>query len=58
MNDAYAWGIWKTFNTVTLTALGSVGFSIGIAAWLFRRSRLHVVMRSALLISFLAYSPA
>lgn len=55
MNDAYAWGIWKTFNTMTLTALGSGGFSIGIAAWLFRRSRLHVVMRSALLISFLAY---
>ena len=55
MNDAYAWGIWKTFNTMTLTALGSGGFSIGIAAWLFRRSRLHVVMRTALLISFLAY---
>jgi Ni/Fe-hydrogenase subunit HybB-like protein len=55
MNDAYAWGIWKTFNTMTLTALGSGGFSIGIAAWWFRRSRLHVVMRTALLISFLAY---
>ena len=23
MNDAYAWGIWKTFNTMTLTGLGS-----------------------------------
>jgi Ni/Fe-hydrogenase subunit HybB-like protein len=55
MNDAYAWGIWKTFNTMTLTALGSGGFSIGIAAWLFRRSRLHVVMRTALLTSFFAY---
>jgi Ni/Fe-hydrogenase subunit HybB-like protein len=55
MNDAYAWGIWKTFNTMTLTALGSGGFSIGIAAWLFRRSRLHMVMRTALLTSFLAY---
>lgn len=55
MNDAYAWGIWKTFNTMTLTALGSGGFSIGIAAWLFRRSHLHVVMRTALLTSFLAY---
>ena len=23
MNDVYAWGIWKTFNVMTLTALGS-----------------------------------
>jgi len=23
MNDAYAWGIWKTFNVMTLTGLGS-----------------------------------
>ena len=23
MNDAYAWGIWKTFNVMTVTALGS-----------------------------------
>ncbi len=55
MNDAYAWGIWKTFNTMVLTGLGSGAFSIGIAAWLFKRSRLHVVMRTALLTSFLAY---
>ncbi len=56
MNDAYAWGIWKTFNTMVLTGLGSGAFSIGIAAWLFRRHRLHSVMRTALLTSFLAYA--
>jgi Ni/Fe-hydrogenase subunit HybB-like protein len=55
LNDAYAWGIWKTFNVMVLTGLGSGGFSIGIAAWLFRRERLHSVMRTALLTSFLAY---
>jgi Ni/Fe-hydrogenase subunit HybB-like protein len=55
MNDAYAWGIWKTFNTMVLTGLGSGAFAIGIAAWLFRRNQLHVVMRTALLTSFLAY---
>jgi len=55
LNDAYAWGIWKTFNVMVLTGLGSGGFSIGIAAWLFRREKLHVVMRTALLTSFLAY---
>lgn len=55
MNDAYAWGIWKTFNTMVLTGLGSGAFSVGIAAWLFRRKRLHVVLRTAMLTSFLAY---
>jgi len=33
MNDAYGWGIWKTFNVMVLTALGSGAFAIGIAAW-------------------------
>jgi Ni/Fe-hydrogenase subunit HybB-like protein len=55
MNDTYAWGIWKTFNTMVLTGLGSGAFAIGIAAWVFRREQLHVVMRTALLTSFLAY---
>jgi hypothetical protein len=55
MNDAYAWGIWKTFNTMTLTGLGSGAFAIGVAAWLFKKKNLHVVMRTACLTSFLAY---
>lgn len=58
MNDAYAWGIWKTFNVMTLTGLGSGAFAIGIAAWLFKKSKLHSVMRIALLTSFLAYLSA
>jgi Ni/Fe-hydrogenase subunit HybB-like protein len=56
MTDAYAWGIWKTFNTMVLTALGSGSFAIGIAAWIFRKRTLHSVMRVALLISFLVYT--
>lgn len=55
MNDAYAWGIWKTFNVMTLTGLGSGAFAIGISAWLLKKSKLHSVMRVALLTSFLAY---
>ena len=55
MNDIYAWGIWKTFNTMVLTGLGSGGFSIGIAAWIFYRRELHSVMRTAVLTSFVAY---
>src|SRR5579863_604580 len=56
MNDAYAWGIWKTFNTMVLTGIGSGAFAIGIAAWIFRRDQFHVVMRTAVLTSFLAYA--
>ncbi|MGA9805256.1 MAG: hypothetical protein WBQ46_18555, partial [Terriglobales bacterium] len=40
MNDLFGWGIWKTFNVVVLTAWGSGAFSVGIAAWVFRRKRL------------------
>jgi len=56
MNDAYAWGIWKTFNVMTLTALGSGPLAVGIAAWVFNRHKLHVVMRTALVSGFLFYS--
>ena len=56
MNDAYAWGVWKTFNVMTLTALGSGPLAIGMAAWVFNRTKLHVVMRTALLSGFLFYA--
>ncbi|HTZ96669.1 MAG TPA: Ni/Fe-hydrogenase cytochrome b subunit [Terriglobales bacterium] len=56
MNDAFGWGIWKTFNVMVLTALGSGAFAIGISAWVFRRKRMHALMRMALLTSFLAYA--
>ena len=56
MNDLFGWGIWKTFNVVVLTAWGSGAFSVGIAAWVFRRKRLQPLMRMALLTSFLAYA--
>lgn len=55
MSDAYAWGIWKTFNVMTLTALGSGGFAVGIAAWVFNWKSLHLVMRTALLTSLVFY---
>src|SRR5271157_2612175 len=49
MNDAYGWGIWKTFNVMVLTGLGSGAFAVGIAAWVFQRKRLFPLMRMALL---------
>lgn len=56
MNDVYAWGMWKTFNVMTLTALGSGGLAVGCAAWILDRKRLHIVMRTALVTSFLFYA--
>jgi Ni/Fe-hydrogenase subunit HybB-like protein len=56
MSDPFAWGLWKNFNVMVLTGLGSGGFAVGIAAWIFNRTKLHQVMRVALLTSFLAYS--
>lgn len=55
MNDKFGWGIWKTFNVVVLTALGSGAFSVGFCAWVFRRKLLFPLMRMALLTSMLAY---
>jgi Ni/Fe-hydrogenase subunit HybB-like protein len=56
MSDPYAWGIWKTFNVMTLTALGSGPLAVGMAAWVFNRHKLHVVMRAALVSGFLFYA--
>ncbi len=55
MTDPYAWGMWKTFNVMVLTGLGSGGFAVGLGAWVFNNKKLHQVMRVALLTSALAY---
>lgn len=56
MNDAYAWGIWKTLNVFVLTAPGTGALAIGMAAWVFNRHRLHIVMRTALVTGLMFYS--
>lgn len=58
MTDAYAWGVWKTFNVMALTALGSGALAVGLASWVLGRTRLHTVMRTALVTSFLFYATA
>ena len=55
MTDTYAWGVWKTFNVMTLTALGSGALAVGMATWVLNVERLHSVMRVALVTSFLFY---
>jgi Ni/Fe-hydrogenase subunit HybB-like protein len=56
MSDDYAWGVWKTFNVMTLTALGSGGLAVGVFAYVFGQRQLHVVMRTALSSSLLFYA--
>ena len=51
LNDAYPWGIWKTFNVMALTALGSGAMAVGIGAWVLYRKRLHTLMRTAVVSS-------
>lgn len=55
MSDDYAWGVWKTFNVMTLTALGSGGLAVGLFTFVFGQKQLHPVMRTALTSSILFY---
>jgi len=55
MNDDFAIGVWKTFNVMTLTALGSSALAVGMTTWIFNQRQLHVVMRTALSSSILFY---
>src|SRR5688500_8121635 len=55
MNDDYAWGVWKTFNVMTLTALGSAGLAVGLLTYVFGQKQLHPVMRAAVSSSILFY---
>ncbi len=55
MTDSYAWGVWKTFNVMTLTALGSSAMGVGFAVWVLGYEKLHGVMRVSLVTSFLFY---
>jgi Ni/Fe-hydrogenase subunit HybB-like protein len=56
LNDGYSWGMFKNFNVTTLTALGSAGYAVGVLVWILNRQKYHVIMRSAALISILAYT--
>jgi Ni/Fe-hydrogenase subunit HybB-like protein len=55
MNDDYAWGVWKTFNVMTLTALGSGGLAVAFFCYVLGKTQLHSVMRTAVASSLLFY---
>lgn len=56
MNDDYAWGVWKTFNVMTLTALGSAGLAVGFFCYVLGKTQLAPVMRTAVASSILFYA--
>lgn len=56
MNDDYAWGVWKTFNVMTLTALGSGGLAVAFFCYVLGKTQLHSVMRTAVASSFVFYA--
>lgn len=56
MNDDYAWGVWKTFNVMTLTALGSAGLAAALFTYVFGKKQLHPIMRTAVSSSILFYA--
>lgn len=56
MNDDYAWGVWKTFNVMTLTALGSGGLAVAFFCYVLGKTQLHAVMRTAVASSILFYA--
>jgi Ni/Fe-hydrogenase subunit HybB-like protein len=55
MSDDYAIGVWKTFNVMVLTALGSSALAVGLVTWVFNQKQYHVIMRAALSSSLLFY---
>jgi Ni/Fe-hydrogenase subunit HybB-like protein len=55
MNDDYAIGVWKTFNVMVLTALGSSALAVGLLTWVFNQKQFHVIMRASLSSSLLFY---
>lgn len=55
MNDDYAIGVWKTFNVMVLTALGSSALAVGLLTWAFNQKQFHVIMRASLSSSLLFY---
>ena len=58
MNDGYAWGAWKIFNVIVLTALASGGYATATVVYVLNRGRYHSLIRLAILTSLLGYTTA
>jgi Ni/Fe-hydrogenase subunit HybB-like protein len=58
MNDGYAWGSWKIFNVIVLTALASGGYATATVVYVLNRGRYHSLIRTAIVTSLLGYTTA
>ena len=58
MNDGYAWGSWKIFNVIVLTALASGGYATATVVYVLNRGRYHSLIRTAIVTSVLGYTTA
>jgi Ni/Fe-hydrogenase subunit HybB-like protein len=56
LNDGYAWGSWKLFNVIVLTALGSGGYALAVIVYALNRGHYHPLIRTAILTSVLGYT--
>jgi Ni/Fe-hydrogenase subunit HybB-like protein len=56
LSDAYAWGVWKPFSVIVLTAMASGGYAFAVMVYVLNRGRYHHLARTALLTSALGYT--
>ncbi|MCP4547276.1 MAG: hypothetical protein GY835_12525 [bacterium] len=56
MSDVWPWGLWKSFNVMTLIALGAGGFSSAALIYIFGGEKYHGFARSAVLWGLMAYA--
>jgi Ni/Fe-hydrogenase subunit HybB-like protein len=56
LSDAYAWGAWKPFSVIVLTAMASGGYAMAVLVYVLNRGQYHHLVRTALLTSALGYT--
>jgi Ni/Fe-hydrogenase subunit HybB-like protein len=56
LSDGYPWGVWKVFNVIVLTALGSGGYATALLVYVLNRGKYHPLARTAILTSVLGYT--
>lgn len=56
LSDGYPWGMWKVFNVIVLTALGSGGYATALLVYVLNRGKYHPLARTAILTSVLGYT--
>jgi Ni/Fe-hydrogenase subunit HybB-like protein len=55
LNDNYAWGVWKGFNTLVGIALGASGFTTAFAVYMLGKEQYRPLARMAILVGVLGY---